>query len=109
MKKPPIENKIYASIIGKCEELEFKGAYRGNGHHLAQKLTVMISAGILPKQQRKIYEALTTTPQTTREISRKIKLSTKQVSAQLINIHSNTLLISFKLKNKKNKLWYKYE
>lgn len=37
-----MENKIYAAIIGYCEELENEGSYRGNGHHLAQKLTEKI-------------------------------------------------------------------
>ena len=38
-------NKVYAAIIGECERLEHEKIYRGNGHHLAQKLTKMIEEG----------------------------------------------------------------
>lgn len=82
-KKPPIENKIYASIVGSCEDMEFKKIYKGNGHHLAQRLTTIISAGILPKEQKKIYDVLTKSPQTTKEIAEKVNMSTRVVSSQL--------------------------
>lgn len=44
MKKNEFRNKIYKAIIGEVEQREHKGAYRGNGHHLAQKLTELIDA-----------------------------------------------------------------
>ena len=106
MKKPPIENKIYAAIIGNCEDMESLGVYKGNGHHLAQRLTTMVSAGILPKEQRKIFEVLTREPQTTKQIADKVKMSTKAVSAQLKYIYDNTSLVLSKNKNKTRKLWY---
>lgn len=47
MRKPPYthpitDGDIYQAIIGYCEELEHKGTYTGNGHHLAQKLAAMV-------------------------------------------------------------------
>lgn len=38
------KNKTYAAIIGEIERLEHKDAYRGNGHHLAQRLVDMLYA-----------------------------------------------------------------
>ena len=106
-KKFPIENKIYASIIGLCEEKQNNGMYIGNSHHFAQDLTVMVSAGILPKTQKKIYDVLTKTPQSTKEIANKVKMNTKTVSAQLKQIYDKTLLVLSKNKNKRYKLWYR--
>jgi hypothetical protein len=37
-----MSNEVYAAIIGECEKMEHMGAFKGNGHHLAQKLTLMI-------------------------------------------------------------------
>ncbi len=106
-KKPPIENKIYASIIGLCEEKEANSMYRGNGHHLAQDLSVKVAEGLLPKQQRKIYDAMSKTPQTCKEIGAKCNFDSKIISAQLKQIHDGTLLIGFKTKGR-IKLWYRY-
>lgn len=106
-KQPPIENKIYAAIIANCEEMEANKIYKGNGHHLAQKLTAMVSAGILSKAQKKIYNVLTNQPQTTKEISEKVKMNTKEVSAQLKQIYDNTSLVLSKVKNERRKLWYR--
>ena len=106
--KKPIENKIYASIILTCEEIENKGQYKGNGHHLAQRLTSLVAKGLLSKQQKKIYDALSTEKQRVGDIAKKVKLPSKQVSAVLGQIHGRTLLIHF-TKDKKNKLWSKYD
>jgi len=42
--------KIYAAIIGECEnlEVEHRGTYLGNGHHLAQRLLELIKDAISP-------------------------------------------------------------
>lgn len=40
--RPINDGDIYQAIVGYCEELEHKGAYTGNGHHLAQKLALMV-------------------------------------------------------------------
>jgi DNA-binding NarL/FixJ family response regulator len=106
-RKSPIENKIYAALIGHCEEMESKDVYRGNGHHLAQRLASMVSVGLLPKEQRKIYDVLTVEPQTTKEISEKVKKPTKTVSAHLKQIYDSTMLVHFKNKNTRRKLWFK--
>lgn len=109
MKNNPIENRIYASISLHCEELENNRAYRGNGHHLAQRLTSMVAVGLLPKQQKKIYDALLIgVGKKVKDISKETKIPSKTVSAQLIQMQSKTLLISFK-KDGKNKLWFKYQ
>lgn len=104
--KQPIENKIYASIIGLCEELESKKTYKGNGHHLAQKLTVEVSEGLLPKQQKAIYDVMTKTPMTSNDIGKKCNMSSKTISSQLKQIHESTLLIGVKTRGR-FKLWYR--
>ena len=43
MSKNEFKNMVYAAIIGNLEQSEFKGAYKGNGHHLAQRLTELIN------------------------------------------------------------------
>ena len=102
----PIENKIYLSIIGFCEERENEGSYRGNGHHLAQKLTVKVSEALLARQQRRIYDAMSKTPMTSKDIGEKCELSSKVVSAQLKRINDTTLLVSSK-RNGRIRMWYK--
>lgn len=102
----PIENRIYKAIIRECEEMEHNGNYRGNGHHLAQRLTQMVSAAILSPQQTKVYNALQNEPQRTREIGAKCGLSSKQVSSQLIQMSQSTLLVHSK-KDRRFTLWYK--
>jgi hypothetical protein len=106
MKNPPIENKIYISIIGFCEDKESNGQYKGNGHHLAQKLSTLVASGLLPNQQRLIFESLTETPIRVSEISRKLNIPSKHVSSQLNQIYNSTLLIGFN-KNGRIKYWYK--
>ena len=48
--KTDFENAMYKAIIQKLEQLEHSGKYQGNGHHLAQRLIEMISAGVGVKQ-----------------------------------------------------------
>jgi hypothetical protein len=43
MERHSFENEIYASLIGECEAMEAKKAYKGNGHHLAQRLTKVVA------------------------------------------------------------------
>lgn len=108
MKTPEVvENKIYRAVIGICEGREHNGSYKGNGHHLAQELCRAVSIELLAPQQRKIYDALHTTPQSTKQIAVLVNMEPKKVSAQLRNIDNYTLLIS---SNKKGKLryWYKH-
>lgn len=104
--KSPIENKIYASIIGLCEEKENNGSYRGNGHHLAQDLCVKISQGLLATQQKAIYDAMSIVPQTSKEIGAKCNLASKNVSTQLKQMYDSTLLIGSKNKGR-IKLWFR--
>jgi len=109
MKNQPIENAIYASIVAECESLEAGKKYHGNGHHLAQRLSSMVSAALLPKQQKEIFSVLTKEPKSTKEISKQLNLESKLVSAQLSRIEETTLLVLSKKQNKKNKLWYRAE
>ena len=74
MKNKVIENVIYKSIIGHCEEMESQYVYRGNGHHFAQRLTTFISVGLLPKEKKKIYDVLTDIPQLTKEIALALRM-----------------------------------
>ena len=48
--KTDFENAMYKAIIQELEQLEHSGKYQGNGHHLAQRLIGMISAGVGAKQ-----------------------------------------------------------
>ena len=111
--KKSTESRVYLAVIGHCEEMEKKGQYRGNGHHLAQRLSSMVTAGLLSKQQRQIYDALTENTEgiSVKEISLATKIQSRAVSAQLRAINSNTQLINFKKTKKdgKIKLWYKYK
>ncbi len=106
--KPPIENKIYASLISICETMEHDGVYKGNGHHLAQTLTQQVSIALLPKEKRLIFDVLTTKPQCTRDIAKKVNRNTSDVSAQLKSIQDNTLLITSTLigsSDRKRRQW----
>ncbi len=103
----PIENTIYAAILGHCEKLEAEGAYTRPGNNLAHKLTIMISAALLPKKQKLIYDAMTVKPQTTKEIADKVGMSTSLVNAQLKNICNNTELVLTCEGNSRRKMWYK--
>ena len=42
MEEHIFKNKAYRSIFGELERLEHVGAYRGNGHHLAQNLASLL-------------------------------------------------------------------
>ncbi len=104
--KQIIENKVYNSIIDVCESLVTDGAYKGDGRFLAQKLSVKIAVGLLPPQQKKIYDALSEQALPVAQIAKKCKLDSKLVSAQLQQINTRTNLIDFK-KDKKKKLWHR--
>lgn len=42
--KTLFENVVYGSILEECEGMEHEGKYKGNGHHLAQRLCNLISS-----------------------------------------------------------------
>ena len=107
MNKKPIENTIYASVIGICERLEADKIYKGNGHHLAQKITALVSIGLLPKEKKKLYDCLTDIPQTTKEISLKTGIPSKNVSSQLKQMLENSLLITQTTNSKGKVAWLK--
>lgn len=101
-----LQNKIYASIIGFCEEKQ--GHTIGNGHHLAQELTNLVAIGLLPKGQRMVYDALESNYQTTKQISEKTGVPINVVSVHLSQICKTTTLAGFiELKNGKMG-WRKY-
>jgi DNA-binding HxlR family transcriptional regulator len=104
-----VENDVYASIIGELERLEREGSYRGNGHHLAQRLTRLVSEGLLPRQQKKIYEALSTERRTAGEIAKACGIRSSLVSAQLRQMRDSTLLVHSDPDPKRpyRKLWSK--
>jgi hypothetical protein len=43
MKITELGNIVYGAIIGECERMEAEKQYPRNGHHLAQKLTELIT------------------------------------------------------------------
>lgn len=98
-------NEIYRAIIQPLEELESKKILSTNGHHLAQKLTKLISIELLPDNQKKIYEALSEEPQSAREIADKVNMSTKLVSAYLGTMEKDTLLVHSKTTKNKRKIY----
>lgn len=95
-----MENEIYASLIGTCEKLEADGIYKGNGHHLAQKLSWMVREGLLSKQEKLVYAQLTNVLKTTKEISLGCELPSKNVSTILDKMSKETTLIVFIRKGK---------
>lgn len=103
-RKPIIENQVYAAIIGYCEGRE--GNPVGNGHHMAQDLCTLVAIGLLSKQQRKVFDALTTQPQKVKDISATCSLSSRVVSSILCLMCKQTLLVHFK-KDRRFKLWHK--
>lgn len=56
MEQNELENEIYASIIGECEQLEASKVYTGNGHHLAQRLTAKILQSLTARKGRSTFE-----------------------------------------------------
>jgi len=42
MERNEFQNKVYSAMIEHLEMLEYQGTYRGNGHHLAQRLCEML-------------------------------------------------------------------
>lgn len=100
------ENRIYAAVASICEDRESIGAYRGNGHHLAQEITKAVSIALLSKQQRKIYDALNGTGLQTKEIAKLTGIPSKNVSTQLIQMSESTLLVSSKRKGRL-RIWHK--
>jgi len=107
-KKPSqlIENKIYAAVAPITEEREASGAYRGNGHHLAQDITKAVSIALLSPNRRKVYDALTSVPTRVKDISKIIGRSSRTISSELVVMNKETLLVSFKQEGR-FKLWYK--
>ncbi len=105
VKRDPIERKIFVSVIGVCEEIERIG-YNGSGDSLARTISTLVSEGLLPSQQRTIYDLLSAIPTSTIDIARGCSLKSKLVSAQLSQIAYSTDLIGFKTDGRK-KFWFK--
>lgn len=111
--KQTMESRIRQSIINKCYSVEFSaGDYTGDGVSLANEITTLVAEGLLPKQQRKIYDAIpcndigSVNEVSTLEIAKKCSLSSKLVSAQLKQIFESTELIGFRNDGRK-KLWFR--
>lgn len=102
----PIENKLYEAINTILSDLESHGVYRGNSHHLTQKITHAVSVSLLSKQQKELYDCLTTRPKSAKEISLESGIPSKNVSSVLNEIYNKTLLLSF---NRVGKLKYYYK
>lgn len=90
-------NQIYRGLIGECERIEHEGIYKGNGHHLAQRLTNLVLIELLPKKQRNIYDCLTESYVTAKELADLAKVETKEISPNIKQINSKgTLVITTK-------------
>jgi len=89
-------NKIYRGLIAICEKREHDGAYHGNGHHLAQELTTSVLIELLPRNQRLLFDALTQTHQTAKQLSEKTGFDTKTVSSMLRAINKEGTLVTSK-------------
>jgi hypothetical protein len=58
MEQNELENLIYNAIITSCEEMEAIKIYKGNSHHLAQKISSKVANELmpkLPKEKQKIF------------------------------------------------------
>lgn len=106
-KVKPIENAIYKSIVSHCRELQKRKVYLENGNALAHTLSMLVAEGLLSDGQKKIYDVLSDERKSAKEIAKKVGISSKQVSAQLIQIYQKTDLVGFSWANDKNKLWHK--
>ncbi|OOG19150.1 hypothetical protein BWD42_04160 [Sphingobacterium sp. CZ-UAM] len=103
-----VENKVYHAIILRLEELEHKGAYKGNAHHLAQDLSKMVAIELLSSQQRKIYDELDKTPfcaVDAKYLSDATGLNSKNIASQIKQIQSKSNLIGI-IKAGKNCKYY---
>lgn len=89
-------NKIYKGIITECEKLENEGSYKGNGHHLAQRLTSMILVQLLPKKQLHIYSQLGEEYVTAKELADKAGIHTKEVSPNIKQMNAQGTLVIIK-------------
>lgn len=90
-------NKIYKGLIGECEKIEHEGSYKGNGHHLAQKLTNLVLVELLPHKQRNIFDCLDGSYKTAKEIAELAGIETKEISPNVNQINKKgTLVISKK-------------
>lgn len=96
----PIENKLYQAINPIISDLETYGIYKGNSHHLSQKLSFVISISLLSKQQRLLFDCLNTNPKSAKSISQESGIASKNVSSILNEIYNKTLLIGFERKGK---------
>ena len=54
-----LRNIAYRTIIKECERIEHTGKYKGNGHHLAQRLADMISDKLVKVSNTVEKEAVT--------------------------------------------------
>ena len=95
-------NKIYKALIGECERLEYEGKYKGNGHHLAQRLVKNVVIELLPTNQRKIYDAMSNHFKTAKELSEIVQMPTKYISSQISQIDCAVVVID------KNEKPYRY-
>lgn len=92
-KKKLIDDVIFESILAECELLEQQKLYSGNGLALARRLSTLALSSILPKQQKKIYAAITDELKTTKQVATEVKLPSSQVSAQLMQMSRTTRLV----------------
>lgn len=108
MRKKLLDNLVYAALIGHCEELEHSNTYKGNGHHLAQKLTGMVCVSLLDGNLKKIYDCLNI-PKNTKQIALETGIPSKHISATLRQSKTNCIGYIFKTKpdgtKSKHKIW----
>ena len=60
MNQYPIENRINASVIDCCKELE--GCVILSGVNLSKKISSLVAIGLLTSQQKKVYQAISEKP-----------------------------------------------
>lgn len=96
MAKKLKSNQVYKGLIGECEKLEAEGKYKGNGHHLAQRLTVSVLVELLPKKQRVLYDMLDHTFKTAKELADQMQVHTKEISPQIKQINEKGYLVVVK-------------
>lgn len=99
LKKPTQQQRIKEAVIEFCYLKE-------PCLDVAEELSKHIAVSLLSPVSRRIYDALTHSPQSVSEIACELDMSLNNVSAILHRLSIETTLVSFN-RIGKNKRWYK--
>lgn len=104
-KKKIVEKRVHDVVQAYFIDLQKAGQLSDGDFH-AKVVSNKIAQSLLPPQQKKIFNTLSENAMQVKDISKKCRLNSNLVAAQLKQIYSRTMLIEFKM-NGKNKLWFR--